>query len=304
MEPEIVTVGHIVNETISFTDRSVGPVLGGPASYTSVVAGRLGRPVGLVTVVGADLPRDLLGPIEAAGVDMRGVRRRGPHTTASLLVYDAAGHKEIRYPHKAPAIRYADIPVSYRQAAAVHIGAMDWDVTAGCLARIADLQALQSIDLGGFGGVHSRAHPTEREWADPARLARLVATFQIVRASEEDARCLLGVGPERCWDVARLFISWGAEVGILSRGAEGAIVAHREGSYHIQAAPARVVDCTGAGDCFSMGFLVEYLRSRNPLRAGQFAAAVAAHVIEGTGGVHLTRMPTMEEVMQRLSTFG
>ena len=120
----------------------------------------------------------------------------------------------------------------------------------------------------------------------------------------EDARCLLGVGPERAADVARLFIEWGAEVGILSRGAQGAIVAHREGSHHIQAAPAKVVDCTGAGDCFSMGFLVEYLRSRNPLRAGQFGAAVAAHVIEGTGGVHATRMPTMEEVMQRLSTLG
>ena len=181
---------------------------------------------------------------------------------------------------------------------------MDWDVTADFLARVADLQGLLSIDLGGFGGVHSRAHPTERDWTDPVRLARLVAKFQIVRASEEDARYLLGVGPERSGDVARLFITWGAEVGILSRGAEGAIVAHREGSYHIQAAPARVVDCTGAGDCFSMGFLVEYLRSRNPLRAGQFAAAVAAHVIEGTGGVHVTRMPTMEEAMQRLSAFG
>jgi sugar/nucleoside kinase (ribokinase family) len=304
VEPEIVTVGHIVNETISFTDRTVGPVLGGPASYTSVVAGRLGRDVGLVTVVGADLPLSLLDPIEAAGVDMRGVRRRGPHTTASLLLYDAAGNKEIQYPHKAPAIRYTDLPVTYREAAAVHIGAMDWDVTADFLARLADLQALLSIDLGGFGGVHSRAHPTEREWADPVRLARLVAKFRVVRASEEDARYLLGVGPERSGDVARLFIAWGAEVGILSRGAEGAIVAHREGSYRIQAAPARVVDCTGAGDCFSMGFLVEYLRSRNPLRAGQFAAAVAAHVIEGTGGVHVTRMPTMEQAMQRLAAFG
>ena len=302
--PEIVTVGHIVNETIRFTDRTVGPVLGGPASYASVVAARLGQSVGLVTVVGADLPLSLLDPIQSAGVDIRGVRHRGPHTTASLLLYDAVGNKEIRYPHKAPAIRYRDLPITYRQAAAVHIGAMDWDVTAACLERIAELQALQSIDLGGFGGVHSRAHPTQREWADPEQLARLVGRFHIVRASVEDARYLLGVGPERAWDVARLFIAWGAEVGILSRGAQGAVVAHRQGSYHIEAAPARVVDCTGAGDCFSMGFLVEYLRSRNPLWAGQFAAAVAAHVIEGTGGVHVARMPTTEEVRRRMSALG
>ena len=304
MEPEIITVGHIVNETIRFTDRTVGPVLGGPASYASMVASRLGRQVGLVTVVGADLPPSLLDPIQAAGVDMKGVRHHGPHTTASLLLYDGVGNKEIRYPHKAPAIRYRDVPLTYRKAAAVHIGAMDWDLTAPCLARIADLPALRSIDLGGFGGVHSRAHPTARDWADPVRLAGLVARSHIVRASVEDARCLLGVGLERAQDVARWFIEWGAEVGILSQGAQGAIVASREGTHHIPAAPAKVVDCTGAGDSFSMGFLVEYLRSRNPLRAGQFGTALAAHVIEGTGGVHAKRMPTMEEVTQRLSTLG
>lgn len=304
MQPEIVTVGHVVNETIQFTDRTVGPVLGGPASYTSVAAGRLGRHVGLVTVVGADLPNGLLEPIQAAGVDMQGVRHRGRQTTASLLLYDEKGNKEIRYPQKAGAIRYRDFPVSYRQAAALHIGAMDRDVTEACLSSVAELQSLRSIDLGGFGGVHSRAHPTEREWADPVRLARLVAKFNIVRASEEDVRHLLGVGPERAREVATLFTEWGAEVGIVSLGSQGAIVAYRGGSYDIPAVPARVVDCTGAGDCFSMGFLAEYLSSRDPLRAGQFAAAVAAHVIEGSGGVRVARFPTQGDVLQRLAALG
>ena len=300
MLPEIVTVGHVVSENIRFPDRTVGPVLGGPASYTCVVASRLGRRVGLSTTVGADVPAGLLDPIKVAGVDMQGVRRRGPYTTASLLVYDAEGNKEIHYPRKAPAIRYRDLPRTYQQAAAFHIGAMDWDTTAACLARVSELPALLSIDLGGFGGAHSRSHPTEREWTKPVGLARLVAGFHIVRASIEDVWYLLGAGQERAQEVARLFVAWGAEVGIVSRGAEGAVVAHREGLHQVAAAPANVMDCTGAGDCFSMGFLVEYLRSRDPLQAGRFGAAVAAHVIEGTGGVHVTRMPTMEDVTRRL----
>jgi hypothetical protein len=53
-----------------------------------------------------------------------------------------------------------------------------------------------------------------------------------------------------------------------------------------------------------MGFLVEYLSSRDVLRAGQFAAAVAAHVIEGTGGVQVSRMPTVDDVRQRLLESG
>src|SRR4051794_32137542 len=76
MPLEIVTIGHVVNEHIRFPDRALGPVLGGPASYTAVVAGRLGRRVGLVTVVGADLPPGLLDVLAEAGVDMAGVKHR------------------------------------------------------------------------------------------------------------------------------------------------------------------------------------------------------------------------------------
>ena len=177
-------------------------------------------------------------------------------------------------------------------------------MTPACLARIADLHVLQSIDLGGFGGVHSRAHPTAREWADPVRLACLVAKFHIVRASVEDARCLLGVGPERAGDVARLFVEWGAEVGILSRVPRApssriarARTVSRQRRPKSWTAPARAT-------AFPWDSWSEYLRSRNPLRAGQFGAAVAAHVIEGTGGVNATRMPTMREVTQRLSSLG
>jgi sugar/nucleoside kinase (ribokinase family) len=301
MPPEIVTVGHVVNEHIRFPDRTLGPVLGGPASYTAVVASRLGRRTGLVTVVGADLPPGLLDAVEAAGVDMTGVKHAGAHTTSSLLLYDAAGDKEILYPFKASPIAFADLPPAYLDAAAFHVGAMDWDLTPDCLDGLARLNALRSIDLGGFGGVHSRVHPTPDDWARPDQLAALVQRFHIVRASLEDIRCLLGAGPERAGQVAAWFVQWGAAVGIVSTGADGAMVADMRGIHHVAALPAQVVDCTGAGDCFSMGFLVEYLRSRDALRAGHFAAAVAAHAIEGTGGVLLSRMPTLDDVRRRLA---
>jgi sugar/nucleoside kinase (ribokinase family) len=63
-----------------------------------------------------------------------------------------------------------------------------------------------------------------------------------------------------------------------------------------------VVDTTGGGDSFMAGFLCEYIRSGDPLRAARWGSATAACVIEQSGGVHIGRMPTREVVLDRLAT--
>ena len=87
MTPELVVVGHIINETIQYSDRTVTPVLGSPAAYSSVVASKLGIRTGLVTKIGKDWPDEFLNAIKDAGVDMRGVKITG-RSTRNLLVYD------------------------------------------------------------------------------------------------------------------------------------------------------------------------------------------------------------------------
>jgi sugar/nucleoside kinase (ribokinase family) len=47
------------------------------------------------------------------------------------------------------------------------------------------------------------------------------------------------------------------------------------------------------------GFLSEYLRSADPIRAARWGSATAACVIEQTGGVSLERMPLWEQVEER-----
>ncbi|MFQ5856636.1 MAG: hypothetical protein ACE5LU_13445 [Anaerolineae bacterium] len=57
MNPNIIIIGHIINETIQSPDRTVAPVLGSPAAYSSVIASVLSAQVGLVTKIGTrDLP--------------------------------------------------------------------------------------------------------------------------------------------------------------------------------------------------------------------------------------------------------
>jgi sugar/nucleoside kinase (ribokinase family) len=53
-----------------------------------------------------------------------------------------------------------------------------------------------------------------------------------------------------------------------------------------------VVDQTGAGDCFSAGFLSSYVEDPDPFTAAVYGNAVTSFVIERTGGASIARMPT------------
>ncbi len=303
MSYEIVFIGHIVKETIHFPDRTLGPVLGSPAAYGSVIASRLGASVGIVTRIGQDMPPELLAPLHEAGVDTQGMKLEGEFTTASLLTYAPSGEKEISYPHKATPLLFEDIPPSYLSARGFHVCPMDWDMPLESIVRLRQLGAILSVDLGGYGGAHSRQHPSRTDQENPESLARLVSHFDIVRASVEDCCHLLGPVDEQLEATVSRFIGWGAKVGIISLGARGAILATHSQRFRVPAMPGGG-DTTGAGDAFSSGFVVEYLRTGDAERAAWFATAVAKHVIEGTGGVAVARMPTRGDIEERLRLVG
>jgi sugar/nucleoside kinase (ribokinase family) len=299
-------MGHIVREMIYFPDRTLGPVLGSPVAYGSVLAARLGEKVGIVSCIGTDMPDALLEPFRTAGVDTRGLKvKRGDWTTASELIYDVSGDKEIRYPQKAPPIGFEDIPPVYHGAQVLYVATMDHDVPLETIRQLRPLRAKLAVDLGGYGGAHSREHPSPAEQQNPLHLADLVACFDIVRASVEDCVHLLGAdrvateaGEE---EVIRLFLDWGVEVGLLTLGERGCVVGTESRIIRVAAAPGRVVDATGAGDTFSTAFLVGYMRSGDIEWSARFAAAAVIFVIERSGGVRAARMPNRDQVDRRLA---
>ena len=301
MTPEFVVISHIVNETINFADRTVEGVLGSPTAYASVVAGRLGMRTGVVTKIGPDLPPNFLKAFEEANVDTRGIKVEGKDTTHSLLIYDEWENKIILYPKKAPPLLFEDIPQEYLGAKMVYICPMDHDVPLETIKALYQQGISLAADIGGYGGAHSTKHPGEKEKKTRRIIEELIKHFHIVKASSEDSRHLFGAKEGMEEEMAELIVNLGAGISIVTLGEKGSVVSSKNRTFRMPAFPSEVKDCTGAGDVYMAGFLVEYLRTKDVWESALFASATASIVIEGTGGVLAARMPTTSEVEKRIS---
>ena len=127
MKPDLIVLGHLMEEIIIFPDHIIGPMIGGVSAYFSVVASCLGSKVGIVSKIGKDMSKKLLDPICKAGVDIQGVRTEGVKSRMAELYYAEDGSKIMKHPHKGNPIVLEDIPINYFQADMIYIAPQDWE---------------------------------------------------------------------------------------------------------------------------------------------------------------------------------
>jgi ribokinase len=96
-------------------------------------------------------------------------------------------------------------------------------------------------------------------------------------------------------DAAHWMQAQGARTVIIKRGGQGCVCyAPDLPRTEISGVPVKVLDTSGAGDSFAAGYIVEWFKHRDVLRAARFANAVGAAKVQklGTG----RQMPTAEEI--------
>ncbi|HDD40618.1 MAG TPA: carbohydrate kinase family protein [Nitrososphaeria archaeon] len=299
---ELVTMGTILKEIIKFPEKTIGPVLGSPAAYSSVAAARLGVKTGIITKIGTDMPQELLQPFLEAGVDLRGLHVENV-TTTNLLVYHEDGSKEIIYLKQASPIFPSDIPEEYMKADIVHICPMNYEVPISTVKFLKEQGLTLSTDVAGYGGAASIEHPAN----NPERATlfeELIGLFDIVKASLEDCVHIFGARSDLKDYAMRRIIELGARIAIITLGKDGAVGMDETGAvYEIPPYPVKVVDPTGAGDVFCAGFLAEFIRSGDWRKSMISGSVTASFVIEKSGGVLPSRMPTIEDVRERIKHY-
>jgi sugar/nucleoside kinase (ribokinase family) len=73
---DIVTVGHFSIDLIKLPNRNgTKPTLGGPPTYVSLAAKKLGVDVSVISNVGVDFPDRFRQFLERRGVDLSGLKK-------------------------------------------------------------------------------------------------------------------------------------------------------------------------------------------------------------------------------------
>ncbi len=72
-------------------------------------------------------------------------------------------------------------------------------------------------------------------------------------------------------------------VAALTRSEQGSVILHGNETVTIAAEPARVIDSTGAGDCYAAGFLAGFTRGETLAECGRLATRAATLAIEQFG---------------------
>jgi sugar/nucleoside kinase (ribokinase family) len=300
---DIVVIGTILKESIYFANgRVVGPVIGSPVAYSSLVMAAQDIKVGVVTFYGDDMP-DIIGELDV--LDQRNVIPYA-FTTTNRLIYQDNGDKYVEYIYRTPKIRYEDICEDYLKCKFFKICPMDYEVDLDLIKKLHADGKVVFVDLGGYGGATSDIRYSADTQYGKNVIETICNNCTIVKASAED---LASIFPGRtAEEAADNLVAMGAKTVVVTCGGKGAFykigatapVYRKPYDAHSEE-PHGQLDFTGAGDSFGAGFMASYVQHQDIDRAVKNGNATASLVIQRSGGCTFSRMPSKERIEKRLS---
>jgi len=171
------------------------------------------------------------------------------------------------------------------------------EISIECIRQARSSAALTSLDVQGYTRSIDRSGVvTPKRWTERDEILELVdivkfhvsELFAVVRAESE-------------LSAASQILSLGPIVVLVTHGQRGSVIYTRNSQVKIPLVLARVqADTTGCGDTYTIGFLLEYMRTGDVRRAGLFAATCASFNVESVGPYD---MPTRSMVESRMRAY-
>ena len=291
---DIVSVGHFSIDSI-FLPGKPKPfvVLGGSIVYVSFAARRLDARVAIISKVGSDFPNAYLWWLRQEVVDTSGLARvENAETTRFELKYsNDLSNRSLLLKSRAPPITVEDLPNSLK-AKAIHIAPIAGEISYEVAEKLKSCADVLSLDPQGLvRNFDANGNVTLGPLTDKHILG-LVKIYKSSLAEIEavTSQSNLGLAIKAIHD-------YGVEAVIVTLGMEGAVFSIEGKVYNIPAfKPEKVVDPTGAGDAFIVGFLEEYINDANYLRCACVGSATASLVVEAPGP---TFSGSKEEIYRR-----
>lgn len=273
---DFLCIGHLCHDRYAG-----GNLLGGTASYVSLIARQLGRKPAILTSVGPDF--EFFQVFEHSGIPV--CNKAAAETTVFENIY----HDGVRtqYLHaRADTLKAGDVPAEWCR------------VPVALCCPIADevdfslLQAFPNALLVGatIQGWLRQWDGSHRVFAKTMDWSRL-AGADVVILSDADIAGFEAALPQ---------IAETVKVLVMTKGAAGAVVCQDGRRYHFPAFPVKEVDATGAGDVFAAAFLIRYSETRDIALSTAFAHCAASFVVEGVG---VRNLPGPDLLLERFGEY-
>jgi sugar/nucleoside kinase (ribokinase family) len=294
--PDILILGQVtVDDTVPASPGPWHRRLGGNALYAAAGARLwcLAERIGIVARVSTSLPFDLPQVLEQAGLSAQGLAPVAVEPLIEWIVYEEDGNRQslprnaaLRDPAASAgellsrylghlenlSASYEDIPTEWLPAQAIHLAPQVLSRHLASCQALAGRCAFLSVDPS----------PHYSRGRDAEQLAAMLPGVTAFLPSQAEVQHLARVWPD--WPAATMALHQAAFAEVLlKRGAAGALLAHEGQAYPIRAAPAEVLDLTGAGDAFSGAYCASRALGHTPKEAAARAAVAAAMVVECAG---------------------
>lgn len=165
------------------------------------------------------------------------------------------------------------------EAQYIHLGALLADDFSLDLLKRAAGKSLVSVDSQGYLREvrDHKVYPVD--WKDKFEALKYIT---VLKANEIEMEVLTGYREVK--NAARRLWEWGVKEVLITLGSFGSVIYDGSDYYRIPAyRPTAVVDATGCGDTYTLGYLYQRSKGVDIENSGKFAAAMATLKIQKKG---------------------
>ncbi len=278
--PDVLLIGNVTRNLIDPADFQTYR-LGGTVTFAAAVAERLGRQPTVITYAAPDTDFSALPPSTELHLL--------PSATTTTFANIYTSHGRIQYCYTpAPRIVAADIGPELRSPRIALLGPIADEIAPDVAAIFAEETLVAAVPQGWMRRWDEKGRVRSKPWEHAAAiLPHLDVLVLSLEDIDHDWRRL---APAFAYVPVIVVTEYRDGCTVFQRQPNGAILETK-----IPPRPAIEVDPTGAGDTFTIGFLIHLQETGDPIQAARFGNITASISVEYPG---VSGAPTRAEVMR------
>ncbi|MBX4211767.1 MAG: carbohydrate kinase family protein [Candidatus Yanofskybacteria bacterium] len=250
---------------------------GGGGANVAVTFARQGFKTACISVVGNDSNgQDVIRELETEGIDTKFFQKHEDDLTAySVILVHPSGERTIlSYKGEGQHFETSKVPFTQLQSKWLFLSSLGGHY---------DLLE-QAVSWAVANNIKIATNPGGKELAlGLEKLKPVFKHFSVVVMNQEEAANLTGIPYDNEQEIFKLMDSLIDGIFVMTKGPHGAVVSDGQKIYSAGVPDSPIVERTGAGDAFSSGFVSEYIRSNDIVKAIQLGTANASSVVTQYG---------------------